>query len=363
MTTEKTEASMPSVDVLAGRFADWLQRLEDWILNDKRSLYGLAAARILGAAAVLGILFTNFRYRDITFGPGTNWIEPMQRGLSFPEPRIVESMGSTTFTIYYLAVMVVAVLFMLGWRSRITGWLTLIGWISIVESGSFLGDQGDNALRLGLIWLMFTSCADRWSLDERRRRQYEPVRMDWKSPQRWSTAWENLRTGHAVLPSWFTNVVHNLALASLAFQLVLIYISAGMFKTQGSLWQHGTALYYPLQLPQYEPFPFMTDLFTRFGVILGISTYIAVFTQLFFAPLLLRKVTRRIALTLVLLLHLAIAVLMALPWFSLAMIAFDAIFVSTTTYQWLERWLAVKLAPVKELWFDMTDPIANWWRS
>jgi hypothetical protein len=53
-------------------------------------------------------------------------------------------------------------------------------------------------------------------------------------------------------------------------------------------------------------------------------------------------VSRRVAIAAVIVLHVSIAVLMALPWFSLSMLAFVAIFVSASTYAALDRWLQAR---------------------
>jgi uncharacterized membrane protein YphA (DoxX/SURF4 family) len=162
-----------------------------------------------------------------------------------------------------------------------------------------------------------------------------------------------------VLPRWFTNGVHNVVLIALAWQLIMIYFSAGWFKAQGSLWYHGTALYYPLQLQEYKPFPFLTDAFTHVGVMVGLSTYVAMVVQIGFGFALLHPIARRVAIFCAIMFHLSIAVLMALPWFSLSMIAFDAIFVSTSTFILFDRWIRDKLRPVADLFWDVTDPIVE----
>ncbi len=170
---------------------------------------------------------------------------------------------------------------------------------------------------------------------------------------------KNAYNGHSVLPLWFTNGVHNVALIALGWQLIMIYFSAGWFKAQGSLWYHGTALYYPLQLQEYKPFPFLTDAFTHVGVMVGLSTYVAMCVQIGFGFALLHPIARRVAIFCAIMFHLSIAVLMALPWFSLSMIAFDAIFVSTSTFILFDRWIRDKLRPVADLFFDVTDPIVD----
>ena len=170
---------------------------------------------------------------------------------------------------------------------------------------------------------------------------------------------KNLYNSHRVLPLWFTNGLHNVVLIALAWQLIMIYFSAGWFKAQGSLWYHGTALYYPLQLQEYKPFPFLTDAFTHVGVMVGLSTYVAMVVQIGFGFALLHPIARRIAIFCAIMFHLSIAVFMALPWFSLSMIAFDSIFVSTSTFILFDRWIRAKLRPVADLFWDVTDPIVE----
>ena len=354
--------SQPSV---ASRGLDltnkWYDSFESWILTDKRSLYGASLARILSGCAVMGILITNFRVRNLLFGQGSVWNKPLQDSnadMYWPPRLIVSHMGNTTFLFYYLAVIFVALLFELGWHTRLVGPIMLIGHVSIIERIPVLGDQGDNILRVGLLLLMFMHTSEHWSLDARRRARTtaEPMGHGAGSVR---AVLKNLYNSHRVLPTWFTNGLHNVVLIALAWQLMIIYFSAGMFKVQGLLWQRGTALYYPLQLQEYKPFPFLTDAFTHIGIVVGAATYVAVIVQLLFSLALIHPITRRIAIFCALMFHLSIAVLMALPWFSLSMIAFDAIFVSTSTFILFDRWIRDKLRPVADLFWDVTDPIVD----
>ncbi len=297
-----------------------------WLFEDKRALHGAAAARILSGCAVLGLLISNIRPRDVLFGPGSVWAAPVQGGVGgaphYWPTEIVARLGSTAFLFYYLAVIVLAMLWIAGWRTRLVGLLMVIGEVSIIERAPLVGDQGDNILRVGLVLLLFMQTSDHWSLDARRR-----ARRGERRP---------------VVPLWLSNGVHNVALAALAFQVVLVYFAAGMAKARGDLWQHGTALYYPLQLQEFRPFPFLNDAFTHVGIVVGIATYVVMVVELGFGFALLHPVSRRIAIAAVIVLHVSIAVLMALPWFSLSMLAFVAIFVSASTYDALDRRLRAR---------------------
>lgn len=343
---------------------DFVAKIEAWLFEDKRALHGAALSRILAGASVFGLLMTNFRVRSIMFGPGSVWVKPMQDLAEYAPLKLTENLGSLAFTFFYIGVMVIALMYMFGWHTRLVGPLMIIGNVAIVEQNPVMGDQGDNIIRIGLITLLFIHTNEYWSLDARRRASTEPRSIDRSNPVDAVKAFfTNLWNSQYVLPRWFTNGVHNIALAVLAFQIVLIYISASMFKTQGALWQHGTALYYPLQLQEYKPLPFLTDSFTHFGVIIGLATYMAVFVQMYFPPLLLHPISRRIALAFVIGLHFSIAVLMALPWFSLSMVAFDAIFVGTTTYVALDLWLRRTLRPAADFFWDYADPFVDRFRK
>ena len=343
-----------------GLLADWYDLVEAWLLTDKRALHGVALARILSGCTVAGILVTNFRVRDLLFGQGSVWAKPLQDGSAYWPPHLVEHLGNTAFLLYYLAVIVLAILWTLGWHTRLVGPLMLISEVSIVERNPVIGDQGDNILRIGLLLLMFMHTNEHWSLDARRRERTTAAATSRGAGFGNVVAVvKNLWTSQQVLPRWFTNGLHNVFLAALMFQLVVIYIAAGMFKVQGSQWQDGTALYYPLQLQEFRPFPFLSDALTHYGVMVGLATYVVVFTQLYFPALLLRVVTRRIAIALVILFHLSIAVLMALPWFSLAMIAFDAVWVSTSTYIAWDGWIRSRLRPVADRVRGAATPLSQ----
>lgn len=49
------------------------------------------------------------------------------------------------------------------------------------------------------------------------------------------------------------NMVHNAALFVIMAEACLIYATAGWYKIQGSRWQDGTAVYYPLHLDYFSP--------------------------------------------------------------------------------------------------------------
>lgn len=316
------------------RAADRWRGIEDLLLTTRLSIYGVAVGRILAGIAYVGILVTNFPHRQLLFGAGADWATTYRE--SYPQADWVglfADTSATVFTLGYLVVIAIGVAFVLGWHVRITGPLLLIGAFQILEMNPMVSDQGDNILRIGLLFMLFTDNAAKWSLDARRER-LAPGSAYW-----WIPATVRARFDLGRLSSYKT-IVHNCAVILLAAQLIVIYVAAGMYKVGGDGWAYGTAIYYPLHLDEYRVFPALNDLATATWLQVWLVTYVAVYLQLFFPALLLNRVTRRIALAGVILLHLGIAVLMGLPWFSLAMVAFDGIFVSRRTYEALERLFA-----------------------
>lgn len=300
---------------------------EDRLLTRPLAPYGIALSRILAGLTYVGILVTNFGHRQILFGAASDWERPMREVSAQAGWLHLENVTAGWFTLLYLGVIVVGVAYVLGWHTRLTGLALVVGAVQILEMNPTVGDQGDNILRIGFLLVLLADGGAVWSFDARRRRTGSSGPAWWS---RW-TAQPFVATARVV--------VHNGAVIALACQLVIVYISAAMFKVAGNGWKFGSAISYPLRLDEYRVWPFLNDWAVGSAVVVWLTTYFAVFLQLYFPVLLLNKVTRRIALVLVLMLHLGIAVLLGLPWFTLAMVAFDGIFVSTATYQALERWL------------------------
>jgi hypothetical protein len=303
----------------------WFETGLSSIMSTKRCLHGLSVCRALVGVMFAGLLLTNIGVRRVLWGSASQWVDPYREGSSF-DPVLVDTrhLSGTVFDIAYVVVIVAAVSFALGWRTRASGLVLLLGSVQLVEQNPLLGDQGDNIARIGLLYLLFTSCGAVWSLDARRRARLP------------RTTNESLAT--------LGTVVHNVALGLLVAQIMLVYVAAGLNKADGDPWRYGTALYYPLQLPEFRPFGFLSDLLTGSPLLLGLSTYLVVFLQVFFPALLLHRVTRRPAVVGMVMTHLGIAVMMGLPWFSMSMVAFDALFVSAATYRTIDGWATRRVA-------------------
>ncbi|MFJ5774816.1 HTTM domain-containing protein [Streptomyces sp. NPDC093094] len=144
--------------------------------------------------------------------------------------------------------------------------------------------------------------------------------------------WVRRRAGNPqprILLDVVANVLHNAALLVIMVEACLIYATAGWYKIQGSRWQDGTAVYYPLHLDYFSPWPALGDLLSASGTLVMLVTYGTVLVQVAFPFTLLNRRVKNVLLAAMITEHVVIAVVLGLPFFSLAMIAADAVFLPT----------------------------------
>src|SRR5690606_39067817 len=132
------------------------------------------------------------------------------------------------------------------------------------------------------------------------------------------------------------------------FQVCSIYMSGGMYKAADASWKHGYAIYNPLQTAQFGTWPVLSDLPTAWAPGAVIVTCGPLLFQLTFPFLPFNRYTSVIGLLGISSFHLGIAVLMGLPWFSLAMMAVDAIFIRDRSYARVSKFLTAQWSRMKE---------------
>ncbi|MEV6975797.1 HTTM domain-containing protein [Kitasatospora sp. NPDC093806] len=279
--------------------------------------------------------------------------------------------------VYHLAVLA-ALAVLLGWRTRASTVLFLVTVLSLQNRNVFLGDGGDNIVHLMAVYLVFTRCAEVWSLDARRASSgrtgvllwallgavllvcqlggFAGTSLDWTAAAFPYLGWAPLFWGlWAVAGLWWlagrlaadgelravldalATMLHNCAMLVIATEVVLIYATAGWYKVQGSRWQDGTALYYPLHLDYFTPWPGLSGLVGTALLPVFLISYGTVLLQVAFPFTLVNRRVKNALLVVMMAEHVGIAVLLGLPVFSLAMIAADAVFLPTGALRWVGR--------------------------
>ncbi|WP_405916592.1 HTTM domain-containing protein [Streptomyces sp. NBC_00728] len=361
------------------RFAPTVARGIARVTESALGPYQSAVIRIGFAATWLLFLLREYPHRQEMYGPDGPWSWDLARQLVASNHAftvLVWTDSQMWFeTVYALAALTGALL-LVGWRTRTMSVIFMIGVLSLQNRSVFMGDGGDNVLHLMSIYLVFTRCGQVWSLDARRDRRArearargERPRPDRAGPALWAgfgvvlaVATGAGRIDGGVLGGWLTvlwglwavqglwwtvgrvartaeprvlldvvaNLVHNAALMIIMAEACLIYATAGWYKIQGSRWQDGTAVYYPLHLESFSPWPALSDLLSAHGTIVMLVTYGTVVVQVAFPFTLFNRRVKNVLLAAMMTEHAVIAVVLGLPFFSLAMIAADAVFLPTS---------------------------------
>ncbi|MEU6351198.1 HTTM domain-containing protein [Streptomyces sp. NPDC047072] len=337
-----------------------------------RGPYQAAVIRIGFSATWLLFLLREFPHREELYGPDGPWSWNLAEQLISSNGAFTVLMWSDSrfwFECVYALAVLASLLLLLGWRTRTMSVLFMVGVLSLQNRSVFMGDGGDNVLHLMCIYLVFTRCGQVWSLDERRTRaaraRGERV-VDRVGPALWTVlglvlvgmtflgkldgdptvpvllwgVWLAQAVGWAInrlaksdqpriTADVIANIVHNGALVVIMAEACLIYATAGWYKIQGSRWQDGTAVYYPLHLDYFSPWPALADLLAGNGIMVMLVTYGTVIVQVAFPFTLFNRRVKNVLLACMMLEHAAIAIVLGLPFFSLAMIVADSVFLPT----------------------------------
>ncbi|MEV5317732.1 HTTM domain-containing protein [Streptomyces sp. NPDC052687] len=348
--------------------------------------YQTAVVRIGFAATWLLFLLREFPHRAELYGPDGPWSWRLADELIAQNGAFTVLMwsgGRVWFEIVYGFAVLAALLLLVGWRTRTSAVLFMVGVLSLQNRSVFMGDGGDNVVHLMCVYLVFTRCGRVWSLDARRVRRVREAHArgerfpDRTGPALWAVLGLALAAataagrldGDPMVPAllwgcllaqalWWlvgryartaqprilldviANILHNGALLVIMAEACLIYATAGWYKIQGSRWQDGTAVYYPLHLDYFSPWPALADALAASGTMVMLVTYGTVLVQVAFPFTLLHRRVKNVLLAAMITEHLVIAVVLGLPFFSLAMIAADAVFLPTAFLRRLGGWAA-----------------------
>ncbi|MFE7105976.1 HTTM domain-containing protein [Streptomyces sp. NPDC057575] len=346
--------------------------------------YQSAVIRIGFSATYLFFLLRELPHRHEMYGPDAPWRWDMAQQLISGNQSFTALMWSDStvwFEVVYAVALISAALLMVGWHTRATSVLFMAGVLSLQNRSIFMGDGGDNVIHLMAIYLVLTRCGRVWSLDARRAvRQARaeadgarsPVLGNLAGPVLWVVLGLVLIVASVTdglggtwwLPTllWFlwvgegawwavnryapqsqsrtlldvvANLAHNATLVVIMAEVCLIYATAGWYKIQGSRWQDGTALYYPLKLDYFTPWPGLSDILASNSVMVMVLTYGTVIVQVAFPFTLFNRRVKNVLLVAMMLEHAGIALLLGLPFFSMAMIAADSVFLPTVFLVWL----------------------------
>lgn len=299
--------------------------LSGWLTERKHSTISFSAMRVLLSAAMLAVLVPSLPDRHYLWGAGSWWVEPEASRRGWWEPlRLLFSKDSILlFDIAYGALLVLVLVFLVGWKTRWVTPVLLLFWVGLSTNSTLLTNGGDTLMRIVLLFAVFADLSSHFSVDAWLRRRRGGV----SGPRpRW------LRS----VPAWVSNWAHNTVLILCVYQILLVYLVSSVLKLAGEEWLQGTAIYYALSIDQFRVLPGLSDLVWQFTPGVMVATWTALWVQLLFPVLILWRPTRYVAVVLITGMHLGIAVLLGLWPFSLTMIALDLLLVRDRS--WTRAW-------------------------
>ncbi|MEU3746702.1 MULTISPECIES: HTTM domain-containing protein [Streptomyces] len=337
-----------------------------------RAPYQAAFFRIGLSAVVLSFLLREWPNRHVLYGERSPLSFDLAQVL-IGEERTFTALawgdGGLWFETVYTVTIAAALAVLLGWRTRGTSVLLMAGVLSVINRNNLVGDGGDNVVRIMVIYLVLTRCSRVWSLDARRARRRSGLPgaadlpgRDPAGPALWAAAlavliplsahttpgwslvfwtlwavqglwyaaghWFPRHEARAVLDA-AASMLHNCAMLVIAAQVCLIYATAGWYKIQGSRWQEGSALHYVLHLDYFTPWPGLSGLLAGSTLMILALSYLTVMVQVAFPFTLANRKVKNVLLAVMIAEHLGIAVVLGIPFLSLAMVVCDAVFLPT----------------------------------
>ncbi|MFG2812899.1 HTTM domain-containing protein [Streptomyces sp. NPDC048410] len=385
MTADTDRTPVPSpFKGMSGRIDARIIRCLNDITGRALFPYQAAIVRIGFSLTFLLYLLREFPNRQELYGSASPWTFDLAQRLIASNGAFSVLMWSDSgwwFEVVYLVAIAASLGLLLGWHTRTMSLLFMVGVLALLNRNVLLGDGGDTLIHLVASYLVLTRCGQVWSLDARRRRRAaeDDAPRDAGVPTRialWVvlglflavaqlTGFAELSWGWALFlwgmwliqALWFrvergehtelravmdatANVVHNAALLVIAAQVCILYATAGLYKIQGPRWQDGTAVHYPLHLAYFSPWGPLSRTVDGSAVLVTALTYGTVILQVAFPFTLLNRRVKNVLLPILMAEHASIAVLCGLPFFSMAMVFADAVFLPTSFLRWLGSWVS-----------------------
>lgn len=297
-----------------------LENFFSWLTVRQHNTKSFSILRIIYGVALLALYVPSMAERSLLWGPASFWVDPESKRRGYWTFDTLFSKDSAIlFDVAYFSFLVIIVLFIIGWRTRVITPVLLLFVVAIHSNNSYMLNGGDTLLRITLLFMLFANLSEHYSLDARRRkRQSAP--------------------GNSIVPTYVSNAAHNAGLILSCFQIIVVYTTSGIWKLLGDEWLDGTALFYSLRIDNFMLYPALNELIWQSTPLIQVATFVSLWVQTLFVVFILWRPTRIFVLVSLIFMHLGIALLLGLWTFSLVMIALDMLFIRNSSWTALTQW-------------------------
>lgn len=287
------------------------------------AIYRILFSLILLKYAVYHFFIADWLYSDSGVLPRTVLLD-IARSARFS---LMDSVSTTAMVMAFFVIWVgVLGCLLMGYHSRLMAVLNFIIILSIHERNVYVVKGADTALRLMSFWLMFAPLAQYYSIDAVRRR------------------WQHFRLSNDpqyLHPPTTPLTAFALPIRIMQWQIIIIYIVTALLKLMGDVWLDGTALFYVFQLDTWllPMGRWLSDLGSL--DVIRMLTYGALIIEVAIPVLIVLPFFQPFAKALALLagfgLHIGIALMLAIPDFSLVMITAYLLFFEPKWLDFISR--------------------------
>ena len=295
----------------------WFKPVSARPLGAFRILYGLTALANLGLISV----DFNLWYSGVGIVQGAEARE-LAGPLRFSILQYYQD-PATAWAVYW-GTAAVAVLFTLGWHTRIMGILLYLGTLTLYHRNIATNSGPDSLITILSFYLMLSPCGAAYSLDALRAKQ-----------RRGGTVAEPL------IAPWPQRLIQ--------LQLCVIYFNTAVWKCTGYTWPNGTAVHYVLHNPEVGRLTL--DPLSDYTILISLMTHGALVGEFLLAFFLWSRATRPYVITLGVMLHVGIEFIVNAPLFGPLMMSCYILFLSIDEWDGAlrrlnpRRWFARASAP------------------
>lgn len=302
---------MPLSQIIGGLRGLW--RAWSWFWFRPVSASGAGIMRILMGVMLVMTTIDLFPELELLVGPdGVHSASAAAKGVRMGRWTWFDQVDSMqAVTAIHCATLVVNLLFLLGFKSRTMGILSVMAHAALYQRNGWFMNGGDRLVREFTLYLSLVPCGAAYSVDAWLKRRRE--------------AWPS----SPLIPI----VAHRL----IQLQLCVMYAASGWDKYVTGSWKSGHALYFALSSENYQRSSELVHplVATEWGQgFLQVGTAITLYWELGFALLVLWRPTRWVALIMGVLIHAGIHVTMLVAFFSAASVWG---YLSFLPYDWVER--------------------------
>lgn len=306
----------------------------DQLHKKQRFLIGTSLIRIIFSLLILYFYLINYSNRHFLWGPqGVITFEQFIQHVRIPSLYHISPEIWYFELVYHLGI-VISLLYLIGFKGRITGVLNFVFFWSLLVRNEVILDSGEYLLRIVAFYLLFANTTGYLSYDH------------WRRKGRYQESKKNKDVVQGLFIS-----LHNISVFACLLQLCVVYLTSFFYKSLGYNWLNGTAIENILQVDMVSH-PEFKAILLHYPELLKWFTFGSYFFQLLFVLMILNRFTRIPAFLISVSMHLGIAMIMGLYSFSFTMIALDLLLIGDDGYRKFYRRISSFIQLAEKAYLD-----------